>query len=134
MHEGLDQFARFIHFAYSEHMDASAAQGRHPRRHHRQTPRASTKRDRERMADLCPRCVPYCSTLTAGAARIDLDGHVADEVTVDDEQAPKSALQLIPGNRAFSRDHMLVTRANSRWGSAAPMARPVRGAKSGDMR
>src|SRR5262249_24094215 len=33
---------------------ASAAQNRYPRRHHRPTPRASTRRDRERIADLYP--------------------------------------------------------------------------------
>jgi ProP effector len=35
------------------------------------------------------RCVPYWSTLKAGAARIDLDGNVAGEVTLEDEQAAK---------------------------------------------
>ena len=33
------------------------------------------------------RCVPYWSTLKAGAARIDLDGNVAGQVTLEDEQA-----------------------------------------------
>jgi ProP effector len=35
------------------------------------------------------RCVPYWSTLKAGAARIDLDGNVAGQVTFEDEQAAK---------------------------------------------
>jgi len=35
------------------------------------------------------RCVPYWSTLKVGAARIDLDGNVAGEVTLEDEQAAK---------------------------------------------
>jgi len=35
------------------------------------------------------RCVPYWSTLKAGAARIDLDGNVAGQVTLEDEQAAK---------------------------------------------
>ena len=33
------------------------------------------------------RCVPYWSTLKVGAARIDLDGNLAGEVTLEDEQA-----------------------------------------------
>jgi ProP effector len=33
------------------------------------------------------RCVPYWSKLKAGAARIDLDGNVAGQVTLEDEQA-----------------------------------------------
>jgi sRNA-binding protein len=32
------------------------------------------------------RCVPYWDTLKAGAPRIDLDGNVAGEVTIEDEQ------------------------------------------------
>jgi sRNA-binding protein len=35
------------------------------------------------------RCVPYWSTLKAGTARIDLDGNVAGEVRLEDEQAAK---------------------------------------------
>jgi sRNA-binding protein len=35
------------------------------------------------------RCVPYWSTLKAGAAWIDLDGNVAGQVTLEDEQAAK---------------------------------------------
>ena len=35
------------------------------------------------------RCVPYWSTLKVGAARIDLDGNVAGEVTLEDQQAAK---------------------------------------------
>jgi ProP effector len=35
------------------------------------------------------RCVPYWSTLKAGAARIDLDGNSAGQVTLEDEQAAK---------------------------------------------
>jgi ProP effector len=35
------------------------------------------------------RCVPYWSTLKACAARIDLDGNVAGQVTLEDEQAEK---------------------------------------------
>ena len=33
------------------------------------------------------RCVPYWSTLKVGAARLDLDGNVAGEVTLEDERA-----------------------------------------------
>ena len=35
------------------------------------------------------RCVPYWSTLKAGAARIDLDGNVVGQVTLKNEQAAK---------------------------------------------
>jgi ProP effector len=35
------------------------------------------------------RCAPYWSTLKAGAARIDLEGNVVGEVTLEDEQAAK---------------------------------------------
>jgi len=35
------------------------------------------------------RCVPYWSTLKAGAARIDLDGNVVGQVTLENEQAAK---------------------------------------------
>ena len=35
------------------------------------------------------RCVPYWSTLKAGAARIDLGGNSAGQVTLEDEQAAK---------------------------------------------
>jgi ProP effector len=35
------------------------------------------------------RCAPYWSTLKVGVARIDLDGNVAGQVTLEDEQAAK---------------------------------------------
>jgi ProP effector len=38
------------------------------------------------------RCVPYWSSLKAGAARIDLDGNVAGQVTLEDEQAAKAKI------------------------------------------
>jgi hypothetical protein len=46
---------------------------------------------RRRMASArrISRCVPYWSTLKVGAARIDLDGNVAGEVTLEDQQAAK---------------------------------------------
>jgi ProP effector len=38
------------------------------------------------------RGVPYWSTLKAGAARIDLDGNVAGQVTIEDEQAANAKI------------------------------------------
>ena len=35
------------------------------------------------------RCVPYWSTLKAGATQIDLDGNSAGQVTLEDKQAAK---------------------------------------------
>jgi len=43
----------------------------------------------ESALQIYTRCVPYWSTLKAGAARIDLDGNVAGEVTLEDQQAAK---------------------------------------------
>jgi ProP effector len=43
------------------------------------------------------RCVPYWSTLKAGAARIDLNGNVAGQVTLEDEQAAK--VKIAKGER-----------------------------------
>jgi sRNA-binding protein len=49
------------------------------------------------------RCVPYWSALKAGAARIDLDGNVAAEVTLEDEQAAKVKIAKAE-RRAKSRE------------------------------
>ena len=43
----------------------------------------------ESALQIYTRCVPYWSTLKVGAARIDLDGNVAGEVTLEDQQAAK---------------------------------------------
>jgi hypothetical protein len=43
----------------------------------------------ESALQIYTRCVPYWSTLKVGTARIDLDGNVAGEVTLDDQQAAK---------------------------------------------
>jgi ProP effector len=43
----------------------------------------------ESALQIYTRCVPYWSTLKVGAARIDLEGNVAGEVTLEDQQAAK---------------------------------------------
>ena len=43
----------------------------------------------ESALQIYTRCVPYWSTLKVGAARIDLGGNVAGEVTLEDQQAAK---------------------------------------------
>ena len=43
----------------------------------------------ESALQIYTRCVPYWSTLKVGAARIDLDGNIAGEVTLEDQHAAK---------------------------------------------
>ena len=49
------------------------------------------------------RCVPYWSTLKAGTARIDLDGNVAGQVSLEDEQAAKVKIAKVE-RRAKARE------------------------------
>jgi sRNA-binding protein len=43
----------------------------------------------ESALQIYTRCVPHWSTLKVGAARIDLDGNIAGEVTLEDQHAAK---------------------------------------------